>query len=224
MKNNKSILLFEHEGLENKKQDEIPTIEPSKTELPQTENLDPFADISKLRLSQNFSANLGVKKLIVTLPVRKPNKETYIRTHPNPAYWLDTAVIELKEDNETYLVSPLLWPELEEEPTFAKKVLITTINRQNVLFLWPVKLPDSNGKLDEWNRSALEAANLAKAHWVRVKSNRSLGAYDVDQAIAEWGEPTWPETPFNEMLKIAFRDRFIDSFKHPVLRRLRGEI
>lgn len=218
MKNDKTILPFGDEY----PQDNTPTFEISKGK--QKETPDPFVDISQLRLSQNFSANLGVKKLIVALPVRKPSKEIYIRTHPDQAYWLDTAVIELKEDGETYLVTPQLWLELDSEPTFAKKVLITTINRQGVLFLWPIKLPDSNGKLDEWNRSALEIAHLAKSSWVRVKANRSLGAYDVDQALADWGEPKWPDMPFNEMLKIAFKDKFVDHFDHAVLRRLRGEI
>lgn len=33
---------------------------------------DPFADLGKLRLSQDFAATVGVKKLLTTVPVRKP--------------------------------------------------------------------------------------------------------------------------------------------------------
>lgn len=194
------------------------------TEVAATSIDNPFDDISKLRLNQNSLNNVAVKKVLTTLRVEKPNKEAFIRTHPNADYWIETQIIELKTDREIYLVSPDLWPELEGEPTFTKKVLITSIDRQGVIFIWPIKLPDSNGKLDDWNKSALEGANLAKDYWVRVKANMSLGAYDIDQAIADWGNPEWPEMPFNEMLKIAFKDKFIDSFDHPVLRRLRGEI
>jgi hypothetical protein len=69
---------------------------------------DPF-DAARLRLSQNFTATVGVKKRLTTVPVRKPSKQDFIRVHPDPAYRLDTAVLELKDENETYLVDPGLW-------------------------------------------------------------------------------------------------------------------
>ncbi len=40
------------------------------------------------------------------VPVRKPGKAWWVRVHPDPAYSLSTAVVELKEDRETYLVAP----------------------------------------------------------------------------------------------------------------------
>jgi hypothetical protein len=51
----------------------------------------------------------------------------------------------------------------------------------------------------------------------------ALGAYDVFQATGDLPEPEWPGLPFRELLRVAFRDRFIQSEDHPVLRRLRGE-
>ena len=33
-----------------------------------------------------------------------------------------------------------------------------------------------------------------------------------------------PEESLGELLKIAFKSRYIDSFDHPVLKRLRGEV
>jgi hypothetical protein len=41
---------------------------------------DPF-DLSKLRLDQSFVESAGVKKLLTTVPVRKPEKQTFIRVH-----------------------------------------------------------------------------------------------------------------------------------------------
>ena len=75
---------------------------------------DPFDPIN-LRLSQDFSASIGVKKALLTVPVRKPEKSWFVRTHPDPAYRLQTAVIELKGDQGSpkfYLVAQALWPEL----------------------------------------------------------------------------------------------------------------
>ena len=183
---------------------------------------DPF-DPARLRLSQDFAASLGVKKALLTVPVRKPAKEWWIQVHPNPAYRIQTAVLELKEDREVYLVDPELWSELATESTFSPRALFTAITRQNVLFLWPIRLPGPDGKTDEWSRSALEAATRAGGNWVRVQANMYLGAYEVQETIADIAAPQWPETSFRNLLEVAFRDRRIDDRNHPVLRRLRGE-
>jgi hypothetical protein len=110
-------------------------------------------------MSQDFAVATGVKKLIVTVPVAKPSKEVFVRTHPDPAYRLQTAVIDLKEDKETYLVARSLWDALASESTFVPKLLITTVTRQGVLSLWPIRVPGRDGKLDEWNRTAMKAAD-----------------------------------------------------------------
>jgi hypothetical protein len=183
----------------------------------------PF-DPANLRLSQDFSAQLGVKKALLTVPVRKPDKAWFVRAHPDEGYRLQTAVLELKEERETYLVAPALWPELAGEATFSPRLLLTAVNRQNTLFLWPIRLPGPDGKIDDWSRSALEASQLAQEQWVRMTANMPLGAYDVFVATGQHPDPRWPEQPFADLLKVAFKDRFIDSLEHPVLRKLRGEV
>lgn len=182
---------------------------------------DPFNDLGKLRLSQDFAASLGVKKLLTTVPVRKPTGQEFIRVHPDEAYRLQTAVLELKDERETYLVAPELWGELPGE--LKPVALFTAVNRQGVVFLWPVKLPGEDGRVDEWNRSALEAADHAAQRWVRVKANMSLGAYEIFEATGDLPSPVWPDTDFTTLLRTAFKVRFIDSMDHPVIRRLRGE-
>jgi hypothetical protein len=184
---------------------------------------DPF-DPASLRLTQDFSATLGVKKALLAVPVRKPDRSWFVRVHPEESYRLQTAVIELKENRETYLVAPALWPALAAEATFSPRVLFTAVNRQGVVFLWPVRLPGPDGKVDEWSRTALEAARCSMCHWTRVVANLSLGGYDVRQATGQLPEPEWPDLPLRELLRIAFKDRFITALDHPVLRQLRGEV
>ncbi|MBM3982555.1 MAG: hypothetical protein FJ304_20250 [Planctomycetes bacterium] len=184
---------------------------------------DPF-DPASLRLTGEFTAAAGVKKLLLTVPVRKPDKSWFVRVHPSDAYRLETAVIELKEERETYLVASPLWADLAAESTFSPRVLFTAMNRQNVLFIWPCRLPGSDGKLDEWSRSALEATTHARRGWVRVQSNMNLGAYEVSAAGGNIPDPDWPATSFADLLRIAFKDRLIETLDHPVLRRLRGEL
>jgi hypothetical protein len=135
---------------------------------------------------------------------------------------IQTAVLELKDDRETYLLHRSLWYELPGE--IVPKVLFTTINRQGVLSLWPVRLPGNDGRHDQWNRSALEAASIAKTRWVRMSANMSLGGYDVCEASGNLSEPEWPDLTIDEIIKIAFKNRYITSLDHPVLRHLRGEM
>ena len=181
-------------------------------------------DLKRLRLSQDFANKVGVKKAIITVPVRKPDRQSFVRVHPDESWRLETAVLELRDERETYLVDPDLWPELELPGELVPTALFTTISRQGVVFLWPIRLPGEDGRGNAWHRSALEAADLATTGWVRIAANLSLGAYEVFQATAELPEPEWPEKEFPSLLDIAFKDRYIRSLDHPVIRRLRGAL
>ena len=64
---------------------------------------------------------------------------------------------------------------------------------------------------------------MATKGWVRVTANMSLSAYEVFEAQAQLSELEWPAVTMGELLRIAFKDRYILSLDHPVLRRLRGE-
>jgi hypothetical protein len=184
---------------------------------------DPFADVKSLRLSQDFATGAGVKKLLTTVPVRKPGRQDFFRVNPDPAYRLSpAAILELRDDGEVYLVLPSVAPELPGE--FVSVTLFWTINRQGVVSLWPVRLPTPEGRYSDWHRSAGEAAELAMTRWIRLRANLNLGAYEIFEAEAKVPEPVWPEISFPEILKIAFRDRLVDRIDHPVLKRLRGAL
>ncbi|MGB5832080.1 MAG: hypothetical protein WBG92_08825 [Thiohalocapsa sp.] len=55
-------------------------------------------------------------------------------------------------------------------------------------------------------------------------ANMGLGAYEVFEASGDLPDPTWPELTFTEILKVAFKGRYITEIDHPVVRRLRGEL
>jgi hypothetical protein len=121
--------------------------------------MDPF-NPAALRLDQSFADTVGVKKLLTTVPVRKPNRQEFVRVHPDPKYRLTpAAIIEVKEDREVYLVTPNMAQALPGE--FVPVTLNLAINRQGVLFIWHVRLPGNDRKQNEWHRSAAEAAECA---------------------------------------------------------------
>jgi hypothetical protein len=180
---------------------------------------DPF-DVNKLRLDQSFIEAAGVKKLLTTVPVRRPHQQDFVRVHADPEYRATLAIIEVRDDRETYLLTPDIARELPGEYTMA--TLYTAISRQGVVHLWPVKLPAPDGRVIEWHRSAAEAAELAMKKWVRVKPNMALGAYEIFESQGVIPDPEWPQLPFNELLRIGFRHRYVGSFDHPLIKRLRG--
>jgi hypothetical protein len=177
-------------------------------------------DLSKLRLDQSFTETAGVKRLLTTVPVRKPSPQDFVRVHAGQDYRDAFALIELKDDRETYLVLPSIAREIPGE--FFMATIRTAVNRQGNIFLWPIRMPAPDGKILEWHRSAAEAAVVAERRWVRVKANQSNGAYDIFVAEATIADPIWPELPFQELLRIGFRDRLVDDIDHAVLKRLRG--
>ncbi len=182
---------------------------------------DPF-DPAALRLSQDFASLADVKPILATVPVRKPKRQDYVRVHASEDYQLTTALLELKDERETYLIAPNLRHELFGE--LVPVTIFTAINRQGVVFLWPCRLPDESGRSNSWYESALEAAELAKNKWTRIAADMSLGAYRIWEASGELPEPEWPEQSLRDLLAIAFKGRYIDTHDHAVLKRLRGEV
>jgi hypothetical protein len=180
---------------------------------------DPF-DLKSLRLNPSFLETTGVKKLITTVPARRPSPQDFVRVHPSSEYRDNFAVVDLKEDREDYLVRPEIIPDLTNEIIY--KTIYTAINRQGVCFLWPVRYPSPDDRRNDWARSAREAAELAMTKWVRMKANRDLGAYEIFEAESVMAEPVWPGLSFQQLIKTAFRDRIIADTNHAVIRRLRG--
>ena len=179
----------------------------------------PF-NIEELRLSQDFHAEVDTRKILTVVPVGKPNPQAFFQTHPDETFRMATAVVELKEEREIYLIDRGLWTELPEEIVF--KTIFTGITKQGDLFLWPIRLPNQGGHLDGWSKSAMSAAEIGMTQWIRLKSNQALGAYDVIAASAEFPNPVWPDITFTQIMEIAFKDRFIRDYDHPVLKNLRG--
>ena len=195
---------------------------PDKNTLstPRVEPPDPF-DPTALRLSSDYADGLGVKRLITTIPCRKPNKTEWFRVRPGEEWRLTTLVLETDGvDRRTYLVSPLLRDQIADN--LAPALLVMCVNRAGDPFVWRVKLPGADGRTNSWTSSSLAVAVEAENSWCRMVANMTSGDYSLFTSTANWPEPRWPDLPFQEVLRLTFRDGFIDTMEHPVLRDLRG--
>ena len=88
---------------------------------------DAVFDLDALRLSQDFAEELGVHKLLTSVPVRKPNAQEFVRVRAGEDWRLHTTILPLKEQREAYLVAPALRDALTGE--IVPVTLYTTINR-----------------------------------------------------------------------------------------------
>ena len=196
---------------------------PLQEEPPMSKEEPPAAsqptDFSQFALSQNFGSQIKVTKRLTTVPVRKPSKTQWFRIHPE--YKLDVLVLKYGDSGEDYyLVEPSLAHQVADLAQAFR--LVVGVDRQGVVFVWPLRLPDADRPL-AWHLSALEAASHAEVQWTRIQANMSLGAYEIRTAEGITDEPKWPEMSRDEILDIAFKNKIIDRLDHLVLQQLRGE-
>lgn len=181
---------------------------------------DPF-DLDALRVEGD---DIRTEKVLLTVPVRTPKRTEFFRVHPGQDYTIDTLVYVHEDglDREVYLIATGLRDELVD---VCRRVrLYTCINKRDVVFLWSARLPEAEGGGRSWHQSGLEIAEEAKKHWVRMQGNRDLAAYEMRRAKGNLGEPAWPDKPFKELIKLAFKDRLIDTPHHDVIRELNGDL
>ena len=133
----------------------------------------------------------GAQKLLLTVPVRKPNRQDFNRVHPGAEYRENLAVVELKDDREVYLLLPEVARNLPGE--FAMVTMYTAINGRASSSCGRSSFRELTARRMAWHTSAAEAAELAMTRWVRVKANMCLGAYEIFVAAATIPDPEWPE-------------------------------
>lgn len=175
--------------------------------------------LSALRIDQRHEIEaVGVKKLLTTVPIRKPAKTDWYRMHPEHS--LDCYMLELKSEREVYFVTPDVATVVAEFVTRVR--LRMAVTKQGVVFVWPLRLPDGSRRRDHWQTSAEESAAHAVERWTQTAADMRLGAYVTRVAVADFGEPRWPEEPWNVVLKIALQGRQVSTADHPVILDLLG--
>jgi hypothetical protein len=175
--------------------------------------------LDSLVLDQNFAAMTATKKEATFVPIRKSGKQNWIAFSDRALDRMQVSILEVSEDRENYIVAPNLREELQGE--WVAKVLVLCQTKQKTFFLWPIKLPDAEGKLDTWNQSGLEILGKYPNQWLRLCPNRESSSYEVLTPISEFEAPSWPDDP-RKVFETAFKGRILDSVEHPVIKRLRG--
>jgi hypothetical protein len=211
-------------SFEETKPEDVAAIEPKVKPViePEAQPSDSFK-LSDLRLNQNFFELTPVKKLLTTIRIKKkPEDQAYVRVHSSPDYRCNFLAVELKEDQDFYLVAPAMANALTREAV--PVCVYLGITQYDALFFWVTRLPSPDGRANTWHKTNIEAAEAAMCEWIRVHADQPKKEYEIIPAESRLPDPEWPDKSFEELINIGFKDRIIDSPDHVVFKRLRGRI
>ena len=88
--------------------------------------------LASIRLRQDYAETVGVEKVLLTVPFRKPNKDEFFRVHPSPKHRLDVTLVEFKTERELFVVLEAVEPALIELATPARSVPVRQSARNDV--------------------------------------------------------------------------------------------
>lgn len=180
--------------------------------------------ISSLRISTHYGDRMGVKKVLVNVPVGKPNKSSFFRIRDGEQWEFTAYIYEDKLHGCSYVLTQEMASTVFECVRLVK--LHTGIDRQGNPMLIPLPLPTSGdeGKYSPWHASFEQALLHAKRKWVRVAANMAAGSYDVHEAQADLGDPEWGEHTMEQLIEIAFRGKIVSSVEHTLIQELQGRV
>ena len=179
-------------------------------------------DLDAIALPQNFS-DLAAVKTDTSVKIQKPTKQTWFAPHPDQTSWKVYATIEDQNDfRALYVLSSAIANDLEKSE-WARRALVPCITRQGNLFIWPLRVPDDEGKLDSWSRSASEIVTSSGNQWIRITANHEAQGYVSCRPVSPQSDPVWPKD-LAEVMRKAVMQRLISNTDHPLLKHLRGEI
>ena len=189
--------------------------------MPKDDKNPPF-DPSRFAMPSTGAEEFGTRKIRSVIPVNKPGKMEWVHLLDHPDFLLPgAAFLDLQDGGRVYLVVPEIAAQLTDDVKLVK--LAPALSRQDKLFLWPCPMILEGETPNPWHTSHNDAFNAAKNGWIRMKSNRACGFYDIIEPEKIMPEPDWPDMSFADMLQTAFNDdHLVDRDDHPALRRLKG--
>jgi hypothetical protein len=104
----------------------------------------------------------------------------------------------------------------------ADHALYLTITSRGAVKIVPVRQANTDGEMNEYDRTKEIAMLQAREQWVRLYTDMENKCYQVFQAPADrFAAPQWPVLKHAKIFRLAFRDknRLIDSPEHTLFQK-----
>ena len=182
-------------------------------------------NLDRVRAKASQQSVIGVTTEYTVIAIRNPKPDEFFRVMPGEEYTSDVNILQMKTDNDWYLVDEGILPDIQLESQLKVMQLYVCVTQNSTPFLCLIPLPDSDGRLNSWHESGHKSMEEAKSFWIRRQADKSNGGYLITKAInAQLPDPRWPSEPLEDLIEKAFDRYYINRIDHPVLRRLRGEV
>ena len=182
-------------------------------------------NLDRVKAKASQQSVIGVTTEYTVIPIRNPKPDEFFRVTPGEGYSMNVNILQMKTDNEWYLVDEDILPDIQLESQLKVMQLYVCVTQNSTPFVCLIPLPDSDGRLNSWHESGHKSMEEAKSFWVRRQADKSNGGYLITKASNSLlPDPKWPSEPLEDLIEKAFDRYYIDKIDHPVLRRLRGEV
>ena len=176
--------------------------------------------ISALRLTDNYSINIGGEKLPLRPSFGKFNKHRFSRVHPGESYKFRCLLVEDKDNGETYITSPAMQAYLGTNAV--AKILRLSVDSTGVPKIIAQPIIDGQSTPNSWHASMVKGIELAETTWVRVEAARNASQYTIIRSKDDLGDPEWPTQSMDELVQEVFQNKIILDLNHPFARQLEG--
>ena len=161
---------------------------------------------------------------IVAISVGKaPAKNEFFRTHPEFCPVVPMVDAEMGMERHYFAVTPsMVEPLAGIGISVADHALYLTITSRGAVRIVPVRQANSDGEMNEYDRTKEIAMLQARDQWVRLFTDMENRCYQVFPAPADrFAEPQWPVLKHAKIFRLAFRDkdRLIDSPEHTLFQK-----
>jgi len=165
--------------------------------------------------------SLATEPVITAIPNRSPKSDEFFRCDPRLEMSMALNILTLKDEQEEFLIYDDVIDAIGYETVIKRKTIFVCNTMNNSLFVSTIPLPDDQGKLNQWHKSAYQTMERAKKNWIRRQADRVNSQYTIQ--VAKEGicpDPKWTEMKLEEVLEMAFEEYIIEDTSHPVLKRL----
>jgi hypothetical protein len=173
----------------------------------------------------------GIDPLQENFPIMKiAEAEDFVRLHPDEEnYWsvplcfVHVPIKGTKKENLHLIDEDIAIGYLPSKKIQRYRLALAT-KPGDVFYLNKVPVVNLDNR---FNETALQGCEQAKTTWVQAVSRKDQGYDDYQIVPAKdpkaFPEPKWPTQSWEEIIRIAFKDRIIETEDHPGLLRLIGD-
>lgn len=174
-----------------------------------------------LRLLNKIDLRDLVITELVELPARKPKKGEWFRVHPD--YHQQGGILELDGERKVFWVAKKIQSQVAHDGCFTFRLCVLCVNLEGVPFIWPVKTDvEAGGTGNKWVRIPFEAMTKGREKWTRLYWSDEKREHIVLTSDL-MDVPKFPDKPFSELLKLAFKGAVISTPDHPAILNLKGK-